>query len=250
MLLKNRTLRKKFLAKGKTMLNKFAAVSKLKFYSRRYKNLILSLPEHYPKRLNKPFRHELYRKLIHLSSLWIPALIYLARPGIAIALFSVLLAGDALIEYGNYKKWRWARRTFGHLFYKTLRNKERVRTHFQVTGSMYVLTAAIVCTMLFSKEVAVVALSIMLISDTCAALFGRAYGLRKLYKNKSLEGTTAFFVSALGVMIILNPLYPVTYAGIIAAAAATLAEIYEDKIEIDDNLSIPLFVGIILSILN
>ena len=216
-------MRKKFLAKGKTMLNKFAAVSKLKFYSRRYKNLILSLPENYRKRLNKPFRHELYRKLIHLSSLWIPALIYLAHSGIAIALFSVLLAGDALTEYGNYKKWRWARRTFGHLFYKTLRNKERVRTHFQVTGSMYVLTAAIVCTMLFSKEVAVVVERHVL---------------------------PAFFVSALGVMIILNPRYPVTYAGIIAAAAATLAEIYEDKIEIDDNLSIPLFVGIILSILN
>ena len=41
-----------------------------------------------------------------------------------------------------------------------------------------------------------------------------------------------------------------TYASILAAAVATLAEMFEDKIEIDDNLSVPLFVGIILTLLN
>ena len=200
--------------------------------------------------VSKSFRNELYRKSIHLSSLWIPLLIYLVHPAISITFFSLLLLSDALIEYGNFKKWKWARKTFGTMFYKTLRNKERTRTHFQVTGSMYVLAAAIICTLLFSKPVAAIALTIMLTSDACAALFGKAFGTRKLYKNKSLEGSVAFFVCALVVMILYNPLYPVTYAGIIAAAAATFAEMFEDKLEIDDNLSIPLFIGIILTLLN
>lgn len=200
--------------------------------------------------LKKSFRHELYRKSIHLSSLWIPALVYFAHPGISITLFSFLLFADGLIEYGNFKKWKWARRTFGAMFYKTLRSREMKKDRFQVSGSMYVLAAAIICTMLFAKPVAAIALTIMLTSDACAALFGKAFGTRKLYKSKSLEGTTAFFISALVIMMLFNPLYPVTYASILAAAVATFAEMFEDKIEIDDNLSVPLFVGVILSLLN
>jgi len=199
--------------------------------------------------VNKSFKKELARKLIHLSSLWIPALIYFVQPSISIIVFSAIFVGDVILEYGNYKKWRWARRTFGLLFYRTLRNKELKRSQLQLSGGAYVMLAAIACTLLFPANVAVVALSIMLISDTCAALFGKAYGSRRLYKNKSMEGTAAFFVSALLIMVICNFILPVTYASILAAFVATFAEMYEDKIEIDDNLSIPLFVGAVLSLL-
>ena len=199
--------------------------------------------------VNKSFKKELARKLIHLSSLWIPALIYFVQPSISIIVFSAIFVGDVILEYGNYKKWRWARRTFGLLFFKTLRNKERIRTKFQVSGSMYVLAAAIICTLLFSKPIAAIALTVMLISDTCAALLGKAFGTRKLYKSKSLEGTVAFFLSALLINMLYEPVFHFTYAGVIACAAATLAEMFEDKLEIDDNLSIPLFIGIILSLL-
>lgn len=199
--------------------------------------------------VNKSFKKELARKLIHLSSLWIPALIYFVQPSISIIVFSAIFVGDVILEYGNYKKWRWARRTFGLLFYRTLRNKELKRSQLQLSGGAYVMLAAIACTLLFPANVALVALSIMLISDTCAALFGKAYGSRRLYKNKSIEGTAAFFVSALLIMVICNFILPVTYASILAAFVATFAEMYEDKIEIDDNLSIPLFVGAVLSLL-
>ena len=200
-------------------------------------------------KINKSIKKEFYRKLIHLSSLWIPALIFFTHKGLAIVLLSIIFLGDAALEYGNYKKYPWARKSFGMIFFKTLRQKELNRNVFQVSGSMYVLFSAIICTMFFSKEIAVISLTIMLISDTCAALFGKAYGTRHLRNNKTLEGTTALFVSALLIMLIFNPIYPVTYAGILACFAATLAEMYEDKIEIDDNLSIPLFVGLVLSVL-
>lgn len=218
---------------------------RLNFYRPKLQNLASNLNIN----VNKSLRHELLRKSIHLSSLWIPALIYFVHPGISITIFSLLFMADVLVEYGNFKKWRWARRTFGLMFFKTLRNKERIRTKFQVSGSMYVLTAAVICTLLFSKQVAAISLTVMLISDTCAALFGKAYGTRKLYKSKSLEGTIAFFLSALIVNMLYQPIFNFGYAGVIACAVATFAEMYEDKLEIDDNLSIPLFVGIILSVL-
>ena len=120
----------------------------------------------------------------------------------------------------------------------------------QPSGGAYVMLAAIACTLLFPPNIAVVAMTIMLISDTCAALFGKAYGMRYLYKNKSLEGTAAFFISALVIMMLCNFILPVTYASILAAFAATMAEVFEDKLDIDDNFSIPLSVGIILTLLN
>lgn len=199
--------------------------------------------------LDKSLKKEFLRKAIHLSSLWIPALIYFAHPGFSIFLFSMLFCGDAILEYSNYKKYPWARKTFGRLFFKTLRDKECRRHFFQVSGSLYVLLAAIACTLFFSKPIAVIALTVMLISDTMAALVGKAFGTRKIYKQKSLEGTVAFFISALVVNMLYEPIFHFTWASVVACAAATLAEVYEDKIELDDNLSIPLFVGIILTFL-
>ena len=201
-------------------------------------------------KLAKNLKKELYRKSIHLSSLWIPLFIYFVHPGVSIVFFSLLFVGNVLIEYGNYKKYPWARRTFGSLFFRMLRNKEPTHGKFQVSGSLYVLLAAIACTLLFPQPVAVISLSVMLISDTSAALFGKAYGTRKLYKNKSLEGTVAFFLSALIVNMLCEPIYHFTYAGVIACAAASFAEMFEDKLEVDDNLSIPLVVGTVLVILN
>ena len=201
-------------------------------------------------KLAKNLKKELYRKSIHLSSLWIPLFIYFVHPGVSIVFFSLLFVGNVLIEYGNYKKYPWARRTFGSLFFRMLRNKETTHGKFQVSGSLYVLLAAIACTLLFPQPVAVISLSVMLISDTSAALFGKAYGTRKLYKNKSLEGTVAFFLSALIVNMLCEPIYHFTYAGVIACAAASFAEMFEDKLVVDDNLSIPLVVGTVLVILN
>ena len=60
--------------------------------------------------VNKSFRRELYRKLIHLSSLWIPLTIYFVREEIAIAIFSAIFIGNGLLEYGNFKKWKWCPR--------------------------------------------------------------------------------------------------------------------------------------------
>ena len=222
----------------------------LKKYNKRYKQIMERLNERYKSRLSKSFRQEVSRKLIHLSSLWIPLFIYYFPTTVSVAFFSTILAIDGLLEYGNYKRWKWSRRTFGVMLHKTLRSKELTHKSFQPTGSVYVLSAAVLCAMMFPRPVAAIALTVMLTSDACAALFGKAFGTRKLYKKKSLEGTTAFFLCTLFVMMLYTPLYPVTYASIIAALVATFAEMYEDKIDIDDNLSVPLSIGIILTLLN
>lgn len=215
----------------------------------KHQKAILDLSHKLGINLDKSLKREFYRKLIHLSSLWIPALIYLVPEKTAVAVFSFIFLGDLLLEYANFRKWKWARKTFGVLFFRTLRQKETKRNHFQASGGMYVLLAAILCTLLFSTPVAMIAMTVMLISDTLAALVGKAMGTRKIYKNKSLEGTDAFFLSALFITMLYTPLYTFSYVSVLACMAAVFAEVFEDKIKIDDNISIPLFVGGVLTLL-
>ena len=196
---------------------------------------------------DKSFRKELLRKAIHLSSLWIPAAIYFMPKIVLIPILLIILTGNILLEYGNFKRYPWARKSFGVLFFRTLRHKETSREHFQFTGAIYVLVSSLLCLCLFEKTVAAIALTVMLISDSFAALVGRSIGKIKIYKNKTLEGTLAFFISALSINLLFFNLHSFSYTSIIACIIATLAEVYEDKIEIDDNLSVPLLTAIILS---
>lgn len=196
---------------------------------------------------DKAFKKELFRKAIHLSSLWIPAAIYFMPKIVLIPILLIILVGNVILEYGNFKKYPWARKSFGVLFFRTLRNKETSREHFQFTGAIYVLASALLCLCFFGKEVAAIALTVMLISDSAAALVGRSIGKVKIYKNKTLEGTLAFFLTAVIINLLFFPIYPFGWGSVIACLVATLAEVYEDKIEIDDNLSVPIFFSVILT---
>ena len=75
------------------------------------------------------------------------------------------------------------------LFVRTLRGKEIKKDRFCPSGASYVLAAAVLCVLCFPKEAAVVAMTVMLVSDSCAAVFGKIWGTRRLRNRKSLEGT-------------------------------------------------------------
>ena len=172
----------------------------------------------------------------------------MSRPAaFRLPILSIILIGNIILEYGNFKKYSWARKSFGVLFFRTLRNKEMSRENFQFTGAIYVLTSAILCLCFFGKEIATIALTVMLICDSAAALIGRSVGKIKIYKNKTLEGTVAFFVIAVIINLLFIPIYPFGVKSLVACMIATLAELYEDKIEIDDNLSVPIFFSVVLT---
>ncbi len=198
-------------------------------------------------RHDKALKKELFRKAIHLSSLWIPAAIYFMPKLILVPILLIILTGNIILEYGNFKKYAWARKSFGVLFFRTLRNKETSREHFQFTGAIYVLLSSLLCLCFFSKEIGAIALTVMLISDSAAALVGRSVGRIKIYKNKTLEGTLAFFASAVIINLLFWQIHPFGWFSLAACLAATMAEVFEDKIEIDDNLSIPIFFAAVLS---
>ncbi len=200
-----------------------------------------------------PYSQELLRKSIHLSSLWIPAFIFIApQKYIPATVFALLLSANVFIEYGYYKKWPIIVKTYGRLFSKMLREKE-TKCGFHFSGSPYVLAAALFSCLLFPALNAAVALSVMLISDTAAALIGRICGKHKMNNGtKSIEGSCAFllfgFLILYFVDLFLHPAPLFLLKGGIGVFLAMFAEIYENKIKIDDNLSIPLIIGTCLSL--
>lgn len=198
------------------------------------------------------YLYEVLRKSIHLSSLWMVLFIGIFPSLLNILLFSFLLIAICFIEYGNHRKWPLFTKTYGKMFNRILRAQE-TQEQFRFSGAPYVIAAALMATLLFSDVVAMTALSTMLVGDTAAALIGRKYGKHMINQNrKSIEGSMAFWITSLFILIFFGLLYsqPVWFYmyGLLGITMATFAEIYENRIRIDDNFSIPLVMGLFLSL--
>ncbi len=194
------------------------------------------------------YRREIQRKLIHMGSLWIPAIIYLAPREMAAAFFALCLGGMLSGEYLRTRDYAVSR-FLKRIFMPILRADEAL-PGFHLSGASYTVIAALLMTLFFPQTVAVTVLVIMLVSDAVAALVGRKWGSIPLFYGKSMQGSLGFLVSALLCVVLLNALpgQPHGYllAGIAGACAATLTELFADKLHVDDNLSIPVLSGIVM----
>lgn len=202
--------------------------------------------------MNISYKQEILRKLIHLSSLWMVGVIYLLPKPIALIIFGVLLIGNIFVEYAAYRNWPVLTHAFHMLFGKMMRAKEKEKG-FHFSGAPYVLAAAFLSTTLFPTIAAMFGLTVMLLSDTAAALIGRKFGTHKIaLSNKSVEGSIAFWITGFIVLLIYVFAFHLPdlsiLQGMIAITLAMLAEIYEKKIRIDDNLSIPMICSFLLTL--
>ncbi len=196
---------------------------------------------------NISYKQEVLRKSVHLSSLWMAAVMFFWPPRLNAGIFAFLLAANIILEYGFYKKWSVCTKTYGKLFGGMLRSKEKT-DKFSLSGSPYVLASALMCVVLFTPPVAVVSFASMLIGDTAAALIGRKIGRHKINGGrKSVEGALAFLVSCLLLLLFLTPLLELDKTiilwGVLGIVIAMFAEIYEKQLHLDDNFSIPLIIG-------
>ena len=189
------------------------------------------------------YRDELFRKLIHLNSLSIPIVYYFISTETAALILGILAAVALIIDLGRY-----LHPETGKIFYKIfgfmLRKHELDHTKKNLNGATYVLLSALISVLIFPKVIFITAFSILIVSDSLAALIGRKFG-RKKFLSKSLEGTLAFFVSAC-IVILFTPkvagFFEEYLIGFIAAFVGTIVENISFKL-VDDNLSIPLSVG-------
>jgi dolichol kinase len=128
-------------------------------------------------------------------------------------------------------------------------NKFLVRAEEQFRESAMIPYAiAVLLTILtVPKPAALVAVYTLAIADPAAAVVGITWGRRKISQSKSLEGSAAFFAATLLIVaFVLGEMTgasaaAVAGASITIALAASACELL--PLRIDDNLTIPLFVG-------
>jgi dolichol kinase len=191
------------------------------------------------------YKHEVVRKAIHLFSLSIPIIYFFISKYFALCLLVPITAFAISLDIARYyipTVADWFYKWFGGL----LRKHETDVNKKRLNGASNVLVSALLCVLIFPKIIAINAITILIISDTTSALIGRRYGKHR-FLAKSLEGSAAFFISAVLVIIAAPKIdqMPMEYIiGFIAAAVGTVVEAL--PIKIDDNLTIPLSVGLSL----
>jgi dolichol kinase len=189
------------------------------------------------------YREEVKRKLIHLSSLWMPVAILLL-PGrlTSTILFGILFFMTLAVERAYVLKVPVITPVYNFFFGKMLR-KEPSPNAWIVSGGAPVYAAAALTCLFFVPLCAAAGMAVLMTADAAAALIGRKFGKHKLVNGKSLEGTLAFVltgvlaagvcISAVGVSSLLPYVLP-------AVILAALAELFQKQLKVDDNFSIPL----------
>lgn len=195
------------------------------------------------------YRDEVVRKLIHLCSLSIPIIYYFITKNSAIIILSAITTFAITVDLARYFS-----PSTGKLFYKIfgflLRKHEVDSQKKNLNGATYVFISALICVIIFPKIFFITAFSILIISDSLAALIGRKFGRHK-FLSKSLEGTLTFFISAIIVVFFTPKIEGLAAEYFIGIAAAAIGAIVENISFgfADDNLAIPISIGAVMWIL-
>ncbi|MDR2591412.1 MAG: hypothetical protein LBC59_01215 [Chitinispirillales bacterium] len=207
-------------------------------------------------------KEEITRKLLHLFALLMPAgIFYLPRFGVhdavPIGILAFLVIGSIAVESLRFRipavqKIFFV--CFGHL----LRQEEDKK----VTGSTYVIAAALICSLIFinHKYISFMVLTLFILGDAIAAIVGLSVGRIKIGK-KSLEGSSACFAMCMILFYALFPYLPwlldtdpCPWHGKIPLSVAAVSSlsitIFEliplritNKLTINDNLAVPIITG-------
>lgn len=203
--------------------------------------------------IDRNLKKELLRKSIHLSSLWMPLAIWFLNKNLAIFIFGMSFVFVTSMEILRASS-PYFRALFHKLFYKILRPHEKTHkmNYRKLSGAFYVTLSVLIGVILFTKIIAITAITIMLVSDTFAALVGKKYGRTKIIANKTLEGSIAFFLSGLFAIFIIYMLTKQDFYYLLLSSVcliiATIIELFSKSLKVDDNLSIVLAFGFPMSV--
>lgn len=156
----------------------------------------------------------------------------------------VLLSGLfmlCMIELDVLKqKYKGVAKIYNKYLGDVLRYSERDFQKKKFTGGTYLSIGIFITILFFQKNIAISAITIMIISDSLSAIVGKSIGRIKLFK-KTLEGSVVFFITGLLLILFVLPRISNSieelYSAIIAMVICTILEII--PFNVDDNVLIP-----------
>ncbi|HIP89138.1 MAG TPA: phosphatidate cytidylyltransferase [Thermococcus paralvinellae] len=194
---------------------------------------------------------ELKRKALHLTGLTVPLsyLIFgrevtLTFVAITLVLFLILEPFRIVEHLRDRVKEKLG--LYVDIIEKVEREIETIaREHEKrsIGAHIYFTLAALIVICFFPEDIAIGSIAVATLGDAIAAIIGKPFGKHRFKNGKSIEGSLAYFLTAL---LILIPLMGFFHA-IIGASAGTLAEFYE--LPPDDNFSNQLAIAITLYVL-
>ena len=184
-------------------------------------------------------RQEVYRKFIHLTSAFLAIILwYFGRD----VLLPWLISAAVILPSLDY--WRHNNTLLKRIYFSLFKIVTRPHEYKKITGASWVFMGAAFTAYIFNSNAAAIGMLVMSLADSAAALVGIPYGKTKLFK-KSLEGSTAFFVTAFLIITSFSGLS--IWINIAAASGGTLVELFANR-KFNDNLWVPFTVALILSL--
>ncbi|WP_456367540.1 diacylglycerol/polyprenol kinase family protein [Thermococcus sp.] len=196
-------------------------------------------------------KSELKRKSLHLTGLTVP-LIYiccgrtatLAFVGLAFAVFVILEPFRIVeewrdrIKYGLLKIYPSPQLGRGIEFIEGhIDDITRPHEREGIAAHIYFAAASFVVVYFFPREMAIGAITVATLGDALAAIVGKSFGRHRFSNGKSLEGSLAYFLTAILVLTPLVGLFP----ALASALVGTAVEFY--NLPPDDNFSNQLAVA-------
>jgi dolichol kinase len=185
------------------------------------------------------------RKAIHLTGLSVPFGILLYGKAFTAAMIALALAAALLLEAGRLK---------GMIRLPAVREHEAVR----VAGYIYYIIGSLLTVLLFQPMVAVLSMLLLSLGDTVSGLVGSVLkdsnvrGKNEPWHVKPLPIVAAMLCACMLIGYLSSGLthlpFRVYLAGAIGATIADSVAVVIRGRGLDDNLSIPLFSGILMSV--
>ena len=130
-------------------------------------------------------------------------------------------------------------------FFLRIMERPHDEQRFPGKGAIMVLVGALIVAVLFPAHI-LPALLVLGIGDSLSTIVGMRFGKKKVFgTKKSWVGSGTFFVCSAVILIFFSTYW------LLIALLATVSEFvnYHSFLLIDDNLIIPLVVGVLLSLL-
>ena len=185
-----------------------------------------------------------WRRLWHLlGGSFFPILAFFVPKEVLLIILAVMtevFAAWEIVRLDNAKVNKWMTSHLGVI----LKEEERVRP----IGTTYFLIASLAVFLCFDKYVSITSLLFVSIGDLMATIIGEKYGRQVLF-NKTLEGSLACLVSCLLIGMLMTRISPTIAlsVAVVGAVSATIVELL--PIPIDDNLTVPLISGGIMTLI-
>ncbi len=186
---------------------------------------------------------ELRRKLFHIfAGVIIAVIALLFNKTISIPLIILFIL--ALLLIGKLHKF-----ILFKIIIKTFERIKDIKQKKIFRGAIAFCFGSLIVLILFPSNLAAIGIFVLALGDGFSTLMGYYYGKHKLYKEKTYEGTLAFFIPSIIVLTFFVNIYIAIITSIILTLFELISPIKIGKIKINDNLIIPTLTALLIKLL-